>query len=145
MRYIYFIYDEEKNWIEMDDKAIANRQVIQIDGIYHVSALEDCLAEGQLLDCEIDANIIDINKEDFENIWNESLKDYKRIWSIIKNKYKLNSYIKAFCMYYYPQGVIFKVDNVIINYIGKEKVKIHEEYKMRIVGYDDVNMWIITE
>ena len=58
--------------------------------------MEDCLAEGQLLDCEIDANIIDINKEDFENIWNESLKDYKRIWNIIKNKWTIVKQVDMF-------------------------------------------------
>lgn len=58
--------------------------------------------------------------------------------------YHFNDYITATLMYYYPQGAIFMADNVIINYKGKVKVNIHDELRMKVIGYDDTNMWIIT-
>ena len=145
MKYIFFTFEDEKNWIEIDDKNIAYRQVILSDGLYHVSALEDCLAEGQIEESELEGNIIDISKDDFELIWNKSLRDYRKNWESIKDSYRLNSNITATFMYYYPQGAIFKVDNIIINYIGDKEVQIHEELDMNIVGYDDINLWIITK
>ena len=145
MRYVFFTTEDEKYWIEINDNNIAYRQVIFSDGLYHVSALEDCLAEGQIVENELEEAIIDISKDDFELIWNKSLKDYRKNWESIKDSYRLNSNITATFMYYYPQGAIFKVDNIIINYIGDNEVHIHEELDMKIVGYDDINLWIITK
>ena len=144
MRYIFFTSEDEKYWIEINDNNIAYRQVILTDGQYRVSALEDCLAEGQIIESEFDADIIDISKKNFEMIWNEALKDYRQIWESIKNSYKPNSNITGTLKYFYPQGAIFKVDNIIINYIGDSEVQLHEELKMKIVGYDETNMWIIA-
>ena len=144
MRYIFFTSEDEKYWIEINDNNIAYRQIIFSNGAYHVSALEDCLAEGKIIEEEFEENIIEITNEEFEIIWNDSLKSYRQTWNSIKHTYLLNNYITAKLMYFYPQGAIFKIDNIIINYIGNEEVKIHEELKMKIVGYDDSNMWIIA-
>ena len=145
MRYIFFKSEDEKYWIELDDNNFAYRQIILSNGAYHVSALEDCLAEGKIIEEDFEENIIEITKEEYEIIWNDSLKTYRHIWNSIKQTYLLNNYITAKLMYFYPQGAIFKIDNVIINYIGNEKVQIHEELRMKIVGYDDSNMWIIAK
>ncbi len=145
MRYIFFTFEDEKNWIEIDDNNIAYRQVIHSDGLYRVSALEDCLAEGQIIEDEIEADIIDISKKNFEITWNDALRDYRKIWKSVKNNYKPNSDITATLMYFYPQGAIFKVDNIIINYIGDKEVQLHEKLRMKIVGYDDINMWVIAK
>ena len=145
MRYIFFTFEDEKNWIEIDDNNIAYRQVIYSDGLYHVSALEDCLAEGQIIEDEIEADIIDISKKNFEITWNDTLRDYRKIWESVKNNYRPNSDITATLMYFYPQGAIFKVDNIIINYIGDKEVQLHEKLRMKIVGYDDINMWVIAK
>ncbi len=145
MRYVFFTTEDGNYWIEINNNNIAYRQVILSDGLYHVSALEDCLAEGQIVESELEEDIIDISKDDFELIWNKSLRDYRKNWESIKDSYRLNSNITAKFMYYYPHGAIFKVDNIIINYIGNNEVQIHEELDMKIVGYDDINLWIITK
>lgn len=145
MRYVFFTSEKEQYWIEINDDNFATRQIILSDGLYHVSALEDCLAEGQIAEGEIEAGITEISNESFEMTWNEALRDYRQKWKEMKKNYKLNSNITATLMYYYPQGAIFKVDNIIINYIGDSEVKLHEELNMKIVGYDDTNMWIIAK
>ncbi|SEQ06166.1 hypothetical protein SAMN02910289_01152 [Lachnospiraceae bacterium RM5] len=144
MKYIFFESEKEKYWIEINDDNFATRQIILSDGLYHVSALEDCLAEGQIINGEFEADFIDISKKNFEIAWNDALRDYRKIWESIKNNYKLNSNITATLMYFYPQGAIFKVNNIIINYIGENEVQLHEKLNMKIVGYDETNMWIIT-
>ena len=90
-------------------------------------------------------HIIDISKKNFEITWNDALRDYRKIWKSVKNNYKPNSDITATLMYFYPQGAIFKVDNIIINYIGDKEVQLHEKLRMKIVGYDDINMWVIAK
>ena len=47
--------------------------------------------------------------------------------------------------YFYPQGAIFRTDDMIIVYVGEDAVQLHEKKKMKIIGYDDVNMWIIAQ
>lgn len=144
MKYIFFTFQKEKYWIEVDDSNFAARQIVFSDGSYHVSAFEDCLAEGPVIETEIEEDIVIITKADFEKVWEYSTRDYRQTWKLAKYKYHINDYITATLMYYYPQGAIFMTDNVIINYKGKVKVNIHDELRMKVIGYDDTNMWIIT-
>lgn len=66
MRYISFNYEDEKYWIELNNDNVAYREIILSNDCYHVSALEDCLAEGEFVDEEIEAEIKDITQTEFE-------------------------------------------------------------------------------
>ena len=145
MRYIFFICENDKFWIEMNDKNFATRQIILSDGRYRVSALEDCLAEGMIIEEEIGEDIITISVEEFEHVWSEALIEYRKNWDSIKIKNKINHYITAEMAYFYPQGAIFRTNDMIIVYVGEDAVQLHEKKKMKIIGYDDVNMWIIAQ
>ena len=113
MRYIYFISDEDRYWIEVDNDGIAVRQIILSDGLYHISALEDCLAEGKVVDEEIDGDVTDISRADFEHVWEKTLEEYRPVWNSTKQRFKINDFIMAELAFYYPQGKIFKIDNIL--------------------------------
>lgn len=145
MKYIFFIHENDKYWIEINDKKIAVRQIILSNNQYHISCFEDCLAEGKIIKSQIDAEIIEISNKDFEIIWYSILEEHRSEWIRLKKKYTINSTIKGTFMYLYPQGAIFKNGRILINYKGKKEVKLHSELEMIIVGYDEKNMWLITE
>lgn len=62
-----------------------------------------------------------------------------------KNKYKINDCLTATLIYYYPQGAIFKCDDILVLYNGEREFYLHEQTMLRIVGYDDTNMWGVAE
>lgn len=145
MKYLYFLYEDDRYWIELDDKGFANRQIILSDGCYHISAFEECLAEGRIGEEDIDAKVTNISHSDFELIWNDILKNHRSDWESAKQKYKINDSITAELAFYYPQGPIFKVGHVFVKYTGNQDVFIHEKRIMKVIGYDETNMWIIAQ
>lgn len=145
MRYIYFSCDNDKYWLELDDDSYATRQIILSDDLYHFSCIEDCLAEGVINDKELADDIVDISLIEFDTIWKEVLKEYNDAWNKTKEKYKIGDSIIGNLKYYYPQGAIFISKDTIINYKGTKNVAIHSDLEMRIIGYDETNMWVITE
>lgn len=145
MTYINFSSENDKYWIELDSNGLAIRQIMLSDGCYHISALEDCLAEGIIVPEDLDADVIYLSGDEFEQVWENSLKKYRKEWDFTKQKYKIGSLITAELVFYYPQGPIFKIDNSLIKYVGNREVQLHEKTRMTIVGYDDTDMWIIAQ
>lgn len=145
MKHIFFSFEEDKYWIEIDDEGYANRQIIFSEGEYHVSALEDCLAEDDIDESDIDADVVNISEADFELAWNKALERYKPTWGRIKDEHKINDTITARLAYFYPQGAIFKKDDISIRYAGDKETCLNDELTMKIIGYDDVNMWLVAQ
>lgn len=88
MKYLLLIFDNEKYWFEIDDENFACRQIIlDENGIYHISCIEDCLAEGQVVIENLDGKIFDLAKSEFEKVWQFVLEDYRTYWEEIKEKY----------------------------------------------------------
>jgi len=145
MRYISFNFEDEKYWIELNNDNVAYREIILSNDCYHVSALEDCLAEGEFVDEEIEAEIKDITQTEFEQIWDDAMREHSEKWGETKNKYKINDCLTATLIYYYPQGAIFKCDDILVLYNGEREFYLHEQTMLRIVGYDDTNMWVVAE
>lgn len=145
MRYIYFVCDNDEYWIELDNDSYATRQIILSGNVYHFSCIEDCLAEGVINDKELSDDIVDISLIEFDKIWNVVLKKYSDAWNKTKEKNKIGDYIIGNLKCYYPQGAIFTSKDFIINYKGTKNIAIHSDLEMRIIGYDETNMWVITE
>ena len=143
MKYIYFRDDGDDYWIEINNDNVACRQLIKSKDGFHNSCLEDCLAEGPIVIQELPITAQFIKLNEFEEKWSESLESYQVMWFSIKRKLKIGDEIVGVMKYIYPQGVIFKgIGNIL--YKGNTKVALNECKRMKIIGFDDINMWIIA-
>ncbi len=145
MNFFILQYEEEKTWLELDNRGIATRQINFMNGTYHISCLEDCLAEGTVNFSDLSGINYSISEEQFEKKWAEVTEKYRTNWLSIKEKYKVNNQLNAKLLYYYPQGPIYGTKDALINYKGEKNAELHSTIDMTIIGYDDVNMWIIAE
>ncbi|CVI70057.1 hypothetical protein NDGK_01748 [Clostridiales bacterium CHKCI001] len=145
MKYLLVETEIEKFWIEIGIDGYANRQIV-IDELkkIHISCLEDCLAEGVIDENDLEGKTTWLTKKDFDSIWNLVISDYLLIWSQIKIRYPIGKHIKGICKYFYPQGAIIKGKDYIAVYKGKEKLQLNQYVQLKVVRYDDVNMWLIV-
>lgn len=62
-----------------------------------------------------------------------------------KSSILLGRHIRGMCKYFYPQGAIIKGEDYIAIYKGKEKLQLNQYVQLKVIMYDDVNMWLIVE
>lgn len=146
MLYIFFHYDNEKFWIEMDEDCYAIRQIICDEkNIYHISCMEDCLAEGEIDVKHLEAEIVYLTKVEFDTVWNKVISSYSEDWKIVKSKYLIGMELLGQCAYFYPQGPVIKGKDFIAVYKGEKHIFFKESVYVRVIAYDEVNMWLVTE
>jgi hypothetical protein len=111
------------------------------------------LAEGQI-DYDTIEEVINISKEEFEQVWNSYLDKRINNWQKTKSEYPINKSIQGIIQIFYPQGVIVRADNNVLGLadfaetfasapglIPSTKVKI----TATVSGYDETNHWLILE
>lgn len=146
MKYLLLKSGKEKYWYELDDEGYANRQILLDEHCQiHLSCLEDCLAEGLINEEDIDGNIINLPKSEFEIIWQNALKKYEKLWEKVKRRYSIGTYVQGEYTYSYPQGNIIKGDDFIAIYKGDESFYLKQLVRYKVKSYDDVNMWLVVE
>lgn len=146
MKYLLIETEVEKLWIKIGIDGYTNRQIV-IDELkkIHISCLEDCLTEGVIDENDLEGKITWLTKKEFESIWNLVINDYLPLWSQTKIKYFIGRHIRGICKYFYPQGAIIKGEDYIAIYKGKEKLQLNQYVQLKVIMYDDVNMWLIVE
>ena len=92
MKYIRIECDKEPLWtelggedhvirqiiMELDENNYAVRQIIvDENNECHYSCLEDCLAEGQVREDEMDEKVLDLPCQVFESMWEDFIAVYK--------------------------------------------------------------------
>lgn len=110
-------------------------------GIFHLSCIEDCLAEEPLDEL---CHMKSIKYDEFQKIWNNCLAEYNKNWENVKKKYKVGSYVRLRVEYYYPQGIILKGRDFNALYIGNRKLGLHDKVTLKVVQYNDENHWIVV-
>lgn len=148
MIYIFFEFENEKFWIEVDTNGYAQRQIVCKEGIYVLSCRTDCLAEG-IVDIENDCT--QISSDLFNEIWEKNSSEIRSIWNTEKVKYPIGSHVDGTIRYFYPQGIIFDLDNLqgCANFdYCKEMSQPSSLYPSHVIsgtvcGYDECNMWIL--
>ncbi len=127
--------DAEKNWYELDDDNYANRQ-IALDEFneFHISCLEDWLAEGEISEREIEdwkeeGWFFNLTKEEFENLWQSIIKKYEKQWKKVKKRYPIGTIVRGINSYIYPQGTIITGENFLAVYTGDEPFYIAFRYR----------------
>ncbi|RKI76196.1 hypothetical protein D7V83_19855 [bacterium 0.1xD8-71] len=146
MKYLLLELNKEKYWLELDDERYANRQIILDEcNKFHVSCMEDCLAEGIFNEADVEGNIINLAKQDFEDVWQSVLNEHKKQWKEIKQKYPVGVCVQGVNSYSYPQGTIVKGRNFIAIYTGDQPFYYNKCVQYKVKAYDDINMWLIVE
>ncbi|MCL1791595.1 MAG: hypothetical protein FWG40_09680 [Peptococcaceae bacterium] len=93
-----------------------------------------------------------LERVEFENIWNWHCDKYRYAWEELKKKYLLGSTVEGMVMYFYPQGVIFDMEDGaqgVADYAECKKNSLKENmypgHKITgtVIGYDEGNMWIV--
>ena len=58
MKYMILTLNEEKYWLEVEEDNYANRQII-LDEYkqFHISCMEECLAEGPIEESDLEGDI----------------------------------------------------------------------------------------
>lgn len=146
MKYLLLELDEERYWFELDDDGYANRQIfLDKYNKFHISCLEDCLAEGSIDEADIEGIIINLTEQDFKNVWQSVLKKYEHRWSAIKERYPVGVFVQGVNSYSYPQGTIIKGNNFIAVYQGNAPFCFNKVVRYKVKSYDDINMWLVVE
>ena len=141
-KYLYFKGNEEY-WFEINEENIAYRQIIKDEkNSYHLSCLEDCLAEESVYARD---DFIEITDDCFNDLWNDLLHSEKQKWREKKNKYSIDKCVKGTVCYFYPQGTIVHGNDFIGVYKGNTQKEILEEVYLQIISYDEKNMWLILD
>lgn len=146
MKYMLLKLNEEKYWFEIENDNYVNRQIVLDEyNKFHVSCMEDCLAEGSIDEADLEGDIEHLTKQEFEDVWQSVLKHYKKQWEEIKKKYPVGACIQGVCSYFYPQGTVITGEDFIAIYKGNETLCINRLVQFEIKSYDDINMWLVVE
>lgn len=149
MTHIYFEFEGEKCWIEVDDNAYATRQIVRkANDEILVSCRDECLAEG-IVDTETDCERI--TQTEFDTFWRQATEKYWNDYEKHKLVYPVGKSVSGSIQYFYPQGVIFLSETIYFcGEMTSCKRNAHPSalYPGHLVnglvsGYDDENMWIL--
>lgn len=146
MKYLLLKLNSERYWFELENENYVNRQIVLDENEeFHVSCMEDCLAEGQINEEDLKGDISIITREDFEDVWKAVLKKHEKQWEKVKKKYPIGSYVYGVNSYSYPQGTVVKGTDFIALYTGGDSFCINKLSHYKIKSYDNINMWLIVE
>jgi len=146
MKYVLLKLEREKYWIEINNDGYASRQIfMDINNKIHISCLEDCLAEGLINEKDIEANIINITKQEIEDMWTLVLKMYEKQWEEIKKRYQIGTCIQGVNSHSYPQGTVIKGRDFFAIYKGNKPFYPNKLVQYEVKSYDNLNMWLVVE
>ena len=152
MKYIKGVFENYKYFIEVNNNGIPFRQLAIDNGIIQISCKEDCLAEGTIYIEDLDGIVTYIDKEEFENIWNEEIEKHLNNWEIQKQENHVGKNIIGYIKYFYPQGAIIEINNSktkAIYHLKNDnffsKLCIGDKLSGVVICYDEINMWLILD
>lgn len=146
MIYLLICFERDHYWIEVNEKLTALRQIIMDENLeVHISAREDCLAEGKIVIHELQGVYKKISKKQFENQWRLAIKPYLNQWLSVKEKYPIGTKVEGICRYFYPQGAIIEGKDYFAVYEGKKEVLFNSILMAYVKRYDEDNLWLVLE
>ncbi len=152
VKYIYFEFEKEKFYIELDETLYATRQIIiDKDNKVEISCIDCCLAEGKVNVEEFVCKYKNISKSEYEKIWEKYTESKRKDWIKIKEKYPIKTQVTGTIKYFYPQGIIVDFGDTqgCADYNScRENSDSSSLYPYHIIngevyGYDENNMWIL--
>ena len=111
----------------------------------HISAREDCLAEGKIIIDELEGTYKETFKEEFDNQWRLAIEPYYDEWLSVKKKYPIGMNVEGICKYFYPQGAIVEGRDYFAVYTGKKELMLNNSLTACVKKYDEDNLWLVLE
>lgn len=144
VRYILVSFEGEKFYMELDAQGYAIRQLI-VDkySTIHLSCREDCLAEGNVFDMDIEGEVQNISRKLFEEKWSLAILPYEVEWIQTKKKYLIGSRVRGKSLFFYPQGIVMKGQDFFAIYNDNKIKQIDQDIEAQVIAYDEENMWLI--
>ena len=144
MRYLLICFENEQYWLEITEQLIALRQIIIDENLeIHISAREDCLAEGEIIIDELEGTYKEISQEEFDNQWRLAIKPYYDEWLSVKQKYPVGTKLEGICKFFYPQGTIIEGKDYFAVYTGKKELLFNSTLTACVKKYDEDNLWLV--
>lgn len=146
MEYWKIEFEGEQILVESDLSSKTVYKQMVIDETIHLSAFEDCLAEGDFYIDDMEGQIEQISKSEFEAIWYSELHKYEQEWQKIKRKYAIGSVLEVKTQYSYPWGWIVSMeDSIVIKGLmdSKRSHYSNDVIKCIVSGYDEQNLWVL--
>lgn len=147
MKYVCISHNNDKYLIELDEENTALREIIlhEKTSSFEISCFEDCLAEEKVDISQIEGEITNLSKKAFEDLWQTTTAQYSSKWYEIKKSMTIGTIIEMQQCYIYPQGIILKQNSLTGICEKTDGFILHRNATVRIIGYDDLNMWLIVE
>ncbi len=144
MKYAKLKANDETYWFEINQEGFVFRQIINSDnGEISLSCLEDCLAEGEFCEDDLEGDFEYITEEKFSEMWKKCTNPYQEKWSQTKEKYYVGKIIHGMCKCFYPQGTMIEGEDFLA-VCDEECLQLHENVIAKVVGYDEINMWLVV-
>ena len=145
MKYWHIDFDNDNYWLEVDDAGVSIRQMVSLqNGLVKLSCFEDCLAEDLFDPLDMDGVVSEITSMQFEEKWKSQTMEHYEKWESQKSLYAIGQVVNGKALYYYPQGCIARIGEVIgCVYDTDASCKIGDEIQGVVKGYDEQNMWIL--
>jgi|GEM_PF-1820160 len=158
----YFKYQENlenvlaDTYVEVDNDMVMRQISLTEDNMIY-SNIKDNHYHFRLCDQEIDISdgqYVLITEEEFNGIWSKEMEKYLHRWETIKQNYKIGETVIGKIEVIYPQDIVIEIGYGIwaaVDYNECKKSKFdgflspQRKIKGNIVGYDEINMWIILK
>ncbi|WP_046225501.1 hypothetical protein [Paenibacillus dauci] len=151
-----FEESDENYYFEIDDDRTVLRQVIEDEERWVVSSRPDEELHFCLYDQDFDQSMDgadgeDISQEEFEQVWTQAMKPYRKDWNSIKAHYKPGDKVTGVVEVSYPQGIILSLPNDAFGIVADDEcaqfVPVEHRYpghmlKTVVIGFDEVNGWV---
>lgn len=101
----------------------------------------------QPVDYDSIAEVSQISKAEFDEVWNHHLANHTDQWRVAKSSYPLGVVTDATVEIMYPQGAIVTLDADTLGILSYAVIDKHTLYhnlvvQVVVVGYDEENQWI---
>ena len=144
VHYVLVSFEGEEFYMELNAQGYAIRQLI-VDkySAIHLSCREDCLAEGNVVNMNMEGEVQNISRTLFEEKWSFAILPYEEEWIQTKQKYLIGSKVRGKSLFFYPQGIVMKGQDFFAIYKDNKIKQINQDIEAQVIAYDEENMWLI--
>lgn len=142
--------DIDVEYYEMFDDFLL-RQLTIMNGKPFSSNVQLHLGDGRFEISEDEDYVDRMTKEEFDEVWNAHLENYRPRWEKAKALYPVGTHVTGALKIFFPQGAIVKLKNAlgVADYRqcreSTQPENMYPSHRITAVveGYDEINQWII--
>ena len=160
MRYLYYTFEGEQVYIELDEESYAVRQlVIRSRNDFEISCVDDCLAEGCIdlgeeytfFEENPSEKCRELSAEEFQVVWMKYLSIKGIPWDRQKENNPIGKQVSGIIKCFYPQGIIACSEDLVLCgdfetcQKNSDRSAMYPKHVLTgtVAGYDEDNRWIL--